>query len=69
MSGNVNNYFDYSSGIVGTGEPVCFMEYEGIGTCRAVWVPGQDLAMLDLMRNCVTTLYAVCLCMHKHAYA
>ena len=23
-----------------------------IGTCRAVWVPGQDLAMLHLMCNC-----------------
>ena len=24
----------------------------GIGACRAVWVLGQDLAMLHLMRNC-----------------
>ena len=23
-----------------------------IGTCRAMWVPGQDLAMPHLMRNC-----------------
>ena len=23
-----------------------------IGACRAVWVPGQDLATPDLMRNC-----------------
>ena len=35
-----------------------------IGACRAVWVPGQDLATLHLMRNCgkrvfVTTLYAI----------
>ena len=42
--------------------------YEAICTCRAVWVPGQDLATLDLMRNCGKrilsphcTLY-VCLC-------
>ena len=35
-----------------------------LGACRAVWVPGQNLAMLHLMRSCrkqffVTTLYAI----------
>ena len=25
---------------------------ETIGACRAVWVPGQDLATPHLMRNC-----------------
>ena len=28
------------------------MWYKSIGACRAVWVPGQDLGMLHLMRNC-----------------
>ena len=46
------------------GEVLC------IGACRAAWVPGQDLAMPNLMRNCINsilslycTLYA-CLCTH-----
>ena len=33
-------------GIVQLGMLLC------IGACRAVWVPGQDLAMLHLMGNC-----------------
>ena len=39
--------------------------YYVIGTCRAVWVPGQDLAMPHLMRNCgkcilsLHSLYAI----------
>ena len=28
------------------------MMYLAIGACRAVWVPGQDLAMPHLMHNC-----------------
>ena len=32
-----------------------------IGACRAVWVPGQDLATPHLMRNCGSVLhYTVC---------
>ena len=30
-----------------------------IGTCRAVWVPGQDLATPDLMRDCRKRHYTV----------
>ena len=34
-----------------------------IGACRAVWVPGQDLATPHLMRNCgkriLSSLYTV----------
>ena len=46
-------------------EKLCAYILVGIGACRAVWVPGQDLAMPHLMRNCgkrthfVTTLYAI----------
>jgi len=45
-----------------------------IGTCRAVWIPGQDLAMPHLMRNsgkCTLSLHCtpyVRLCVRKHAY-
>ena len=33
-----------------------------IGACRALWVPGQDLATPHLMRNCgkhILSLYAI----------
>ena len=41
-----------------------------IGACRAVWVPGQDLAMPHLMHNCGRCIFSlhctlyVHLCMH-----
>ena len=41
-----------------------------IGACRAVWVPGQDLATLHLMHNCgkrILSLHCmlyICLCTH-----
>ena len=41
-----------------------------IGTCRAVWVPREDLAMPHLMHNCgkcILSLY-VRLCMCKNAW-
>ena len=45
-----------------------------IGACRAVWVPGQDLAMPHLIRNCRSVLSLHCrlyvrLYVRKHAYA
>ena len=45
-----------------------------IGACRAVWVPGQDLAAAHFNRNCGSVLSLHCilyvrLYVHKHAYA
>ena len=51
-------------------EVINFIDPSHISTCRAVWVPGQDLATLHLTRNCgkrilslQCTLY-IHLCMH-----
>ena len=30
-----------------------------IGTCRALWVPGQDLAMPHLMYNCGKRIFSL----------
>ena len=44
-----------------------------VSACRAVWVPGQDLAALHLMHNCGKHIYHymlyVCLSTHTHDYA
>ena len=56
-------------------EKVCAYILVGIGACRAVWVPGQDLAMPHLMRNCekhILSLHCMLyirLCVRKHAHA
>ena len=48
---------------------------EGIGGCRAVWVPGQDLATPHLMHNCrkrilsLRCMLYVHLCVRKCAYS
>ena len=39
-----------------------------IGACRAVWVPGQDLAMLHLTRNCGKRTVCDCLSLYSTLY-